>query len=135
MAFDPQIAALTIFCEASSASQDERVAVAHTILNRLQSGKYGRTAAEVCLRRFQFSEWNDDQGDNSNLLRGARTPDTDSVMTMSLAAYWDALQHPETDQTHGSTHYHDKSISPPYWAAKAIKTLETKNFIFYKDVP
>lgn len=132
MAFDRQIAALTIFCEASSASQDERECIAHTIFNRIRSGRFGKTVASVCLKRMQFSEWNGDAADNANLERGADTPESDAVMRACLQAYDDAFV--SNDQTNGATHYHDKSISPPSWTIGATMTLETPKFKFYADV-
>src|SRR6266478_2840111 len=89
MAFDREIVALTTFCEASNASAHERRCVVHTIKNRVRDGRFGATMAEVCLRRFQFSEWNDDAGDNANLLRGARASGGDPVMLDCIAAYAD----------------------------------------------
>jgi spore germination cell wall hydrolase CwlJ-like protein len=134
MAFDNQIAALTIFCEASSATQDERKAVAATIVNRLHDGRFGTTIAGVCLKRFQFSEWNGDAANNANLERGANTPDSDPVMQQCVAAITGALSG-APDPTHGATHYHDKSIPRPGWASAATVAMETPKFIFYKNVP
>lgn len=132
MAFDRQISALTIFCEASSASQYERICVAHTILNRVHSGRFQPTAAGVCLKRYQYSEWNADAADNANLERGANTPDNDPVMIACGQAYDLASQ--QGDPTHNATHYHDKSIAPPSWTIGAEMTLETDKFFFYSNV-
>jgi N-acetylmuramoyl-L-alanine amidase len=135
MAFDTQIAALTIFCEASNASDAERDAIAHVILNRLKTGRWGKTAAAVCLKRMQFSEWNGDAADNANLERGAEASDDDPVLRACVAAFVWARNMP--DPTGGATHYHDKSIAPPAWAGPArgaVVTLETPKFIFYAGV-
>lgn len=130
MAFDKEIVALTIFCEASNSSSLERRAIAHVIKNRIP--RFGDTQAEVCLRRYQFSEWNDDKINNSNLLRGAKAQDNNSIIKDCLAAYTETLT--SIDMTKGATHYHDKTISPPYWTQGATMTLETQDFFFYKDV-
>ncbi len=134
MAFDREIAALTVFCEASSASSAERRDIMHSIFNRLKDGRFGKTIADVCLARYQYSEWNDDRGDNANLRRGAVISDDNPIMIDCLAAY-DEVKAGTSDLTNGSTHYHDKSISPPSWTARATKTLETDKFIFYSHVP
>lgn len=136
MAFDKEIAAMTIYCEASSATPAERRAVAHTILNRIRlgHGRFGATVAEVCLRRYQFSEWNDDKGDNSNLLRAARALVTESALADSIAAFAEASADWTTDPTGDATHYHDKTIAPPSWTEGATMSLETESFMFYRDV-
>lgn len=133
MAFDREIAALTCFCEASNATADERRSVVHTFFNRARSGRYPKTVAGVCLQRYQFSEWNDDQADNRNLERGALTPDADPIMQDCLAAY-DGVASGQPDQTTGATHYHDKSIDPPEWTVGATMCWETPKFFFYKNV-
>lgn len=133
MAFDRPIAALTTFCEASNAAPDERRCVMHVIYNRRADGRFGKTIAEVCLRRIQFSEWNDDKGDNANLLRGADAADDDPVMLDCLAAFDDVAK-AYFDPTGKATHYHDKSIPPPPWAVGATVALVTAKFIFYRDV-
>lgn len=133
MAFDRQIAALTLFCEASNASAEERRCVMHTMFNRVASGRFQKTVAAVCLKRYQFSEFNDDVGDNANLERGALASDNDAAILDCLAAFDEAVNGGQ-DHTGGATHYHDKSISPPSWAIGATKTLETAKFCFYRNV-
>lgn len=133
MAFDRQIAAITCYCEASNASPDERRAVMHTFFNRVVDGRFGKTVASVCLKRYQFSEFNDDAADNANLERAANASDKDPIILECLADF-DAISAGQPDMTHGSTHYHDKSIAPPSWAIGATVTLNTNKFIFYKGV-
>lgn len=134
MAFDKPISAITDYCEASSASPQERRCIMHTIFNRVADGRFGRSPAEVCLRRMQFSEWNGDAANNANLLRAARAADDDPIMLDCMAAF-DEVKAGAADPTNGATHYHDKSIPAPYWAARATVALETGKFIFYKNVP
>ena len=135
MAFDRHIATLTVFCEASGASPDERRAVMHVLFNRLRDPKrrFGVTLAEVCLARFQFSEFNDDPADNANLRRGARARDDDPVI-LSILADYDRVLAGDPDPTRGACHYHDKSIPAPKWASQAAISLETAKFLFYVGV-
>lgn len=132
MAFDTQIAAITIYCEASNGTQAEREAIAHVILNRIKAGRWGKTAAAVCLKRYQFSEWNGDQLDNANLMRAAEAADDDATLRACAAAFVWAKN--IDDPTNGATHYHDKSIAPPAWTVGATMTLETAKFKFYAGV-
>ncbi len=134
MAFDKQIAAITTYCEASSAAAMERRCVVHSYFNRVKDGRFGHTVAEVCLKRYQYSEWNGDAADNANLMRAARAKDDDTIMLDCLVAF-DEVATGAVDPTNGATHYHDKSIAPPYWAVNAQRTLETPKFLFYTAVP
>lgn len=132
MAFDAQICALTIFCEASSSSQDERLAVAHVIRNRVASKRWSTTPSGVCTDYMQFSSWNGDHKSRQNLLRGMNTPDADPVMRACSLAW---LSSGNTfDPTKGATHYTDMSISPPSWTDGAEMTLQTEHFRFYANV-
>lgn len=132
MAFDAQIAALTIFCEASSASQAEREAIAHVILNRVKDPRFPKTAAAVCLQPKQFSEWNGDAVNFRNLSRALEAADDDPTLRACAAAFVWAQQ--LDDPTNGATHYHDKTIAPPYWTKDATLALETDRFRFYSGV-
>lgn len=141
MAFDRQnldrtIAAITVYCEASSATQPELECVAHVIQNRVRDprGRWSKTPAGVCTDYMQFSSWNGDANDRRNLLRAINAVQTDTVMDQAFAA-WDAVASGDTDDpTKGATHYHDKSIAPPSWTQGATMTLETANFMFYANV-
>lgn len=125
---------MTIYCEASSASQDERDAIAHVMVNRLKNpARFGKTLAAVCLKRMQFSEWNGDAADNANLLRAAEVSDDDIILTGSMQSVSYALNG-WPDPTNGATHYHDKSIAPPAWTQGATCTLSTDKFRFYAGV-
>lgn len=135
MAYDKEIVSLTAFCEASNASPFERRCVIHTMVNRLKLKRYGLTLAEVCLKRYQFSEWNDDPANNSNLMRGARTSDNDVTLMDCEYAYNEIIGSGAFDPTKGATHYHDKSISPPLWTSLATLALTTEKFVFYSNVP
>lgn len=112
----------------------------HSQFNRLKDGRFGRSIAEVCLRRFQYSEFNDDALDNANLLRGAGLPAENPAVVDCLKAF-DEILAGAPDPTNRATHYHDKSISPPSWTQKqpdgrqATVALTTPKFIFYSNVP
>lgn len=130
MAYDFQIAALTVYCEASGEPQPARIAVAAVMLNRLRLG-YEKTLAAVCLKRKQFSEWNDDPRNNANLLRGARLDDGDRILLDCEAAVRSAYS--GLDPTSGATHYHDTSVTPA-WTKDATRTAQIGNLVFWKNV-
>ena len=133
MSFDRELASMTIFCEASSETHEGRVAVAAALFNRLKDGRFGKTIASVCLHRYQYSEWDDDRADNSNLLRAAEAPDDEPMIVDSLAAYDEAAA--GADPTMGATHYFADYIAAPAWAAQGTFTVQIGRHKFYKDVP
>ena len=133
MAFDAQIACLTIYAEASGATPAEMEAVACVIRNRAREPeRFGRTVAAVCLAHAQFSSWNGDAGDRANLLRAAVVDDNDRVFNQCKVAWAWSGQAP--DVTRGATHYHDTGIDPPAWTHGARLTLATERFRFYAGV-
>jgi hypothetical protein len=135
VAFDAQIAGITIYCEASDQGRQGREAIAWTLRNRLADGRFGSTIAEVCLRRFQFSEWNGDARNNANLLRAARVPDGDLILGDCLRAFSDVLAGRISDPTGGATHYHEHAMARfPDWTIGAIKTATIAAWFFYRGV-
>lgn len=136
MAFDTAIAAMTIYCEDSSGTHEERVLVAWTIFNRLRARRFAKTVAGVCLKRAQFSEWDGDKVNNANLMRAAEVSDDDPVMRDCVAAFNEAAA-ASVDPTEGATHYYDKSrdSDPPTWSLPpAVLSFTTDNFRFFRNV-
>lgn len=54
---EPQVLALTLYGEARSEQLEGRVAVGCVIRNRVESGRWGSSYREVCLKKWQFSCW------------------------------------------------------------------------------
>ena len=54
----------TIAAETSGKTPEESQAIAHVILNRIQSGKYGETPEDVLLAPSQFEPWSNRFGAN-----------------------------------------------------------------------
>lgn len=132
MAYDKAIAVITVAAEASNQSHPARQGVAASIFNRLADGRFGTTIAAICLKRFQYSEWNGDASDNANLERVAKLPDGDPVILDCAVAYDEAAA--GKDPTGGATHYHDTSIAPPNWTQGATRTCQIGALIFYTNV-
>lgn len=132
MAYDKPIAVITIAAEASNQPHVVRVGVAATILNRVNSGRFQMTAAAVCLKRLQFSEWNADTGDNANLERVALMADDDPVI-LDCAAAWDEAV-AGSDPSNGATHFYADGIPKPLWAVNATLTAKLGSVNFYNNV-
>lgn len=91
-----------------------KVAVAEVIRNRMQSGKFGKTATEVCLAPYQFSGWNTK---DVNRTKALLLDGTDAEYLSCLDAWHQALDH-RTDSVRGAVLYYNPKIvkTPPNWA-------------------
>jgi N-acetylmuramoyl-L-alanine amidase len=127
-------AAKTVWGEARGEGDDGMLAVACVLVNRLRRGRPGHDGSllEVCVRRKQFSCWND--GDpNLDKIR-ALTPD-DALYRRALIAVLRAIDLAGTpaDPTHGATHYHALAVTP-YWAPGMRETATIGRHRFYSAV-
>lgn len=134
MAFDRQIAAATIYAEASGAGPEGIKAVAWVIANRVRSGRWGANAFSVCLWRKQFSCWNDDVTNRADLLRVGKIPISDKLLQSCLDAFDEATTGgKDSDPTGGATFYHNAVMAPPFWASGFVKVGQIGPFIFYRE--
>lgn len=129
MAFDTEIATLTVFMEASGEGPDGIQAVAYVIVNRWKSGKFGTTIAAVCLKPLQFSCWNTS---DSNRMRAAIIADDDPVLQQCQAAVIDAMAHTAPDPTDGALYYFADTIQTPHWVSALNFTARIGHQRFYK---
>ena len=125
------IMARTIWGEARSQGPDGMAGVAHTIINRAwKQTWYGRTYAEVCLKPFQFSCWNENDPNRSKIL-SLQYDDLPLLMALSAAALSLAGEIP--DLTSGATHYHTSGIAPD-WSEGKAPTIRIGDHLFYNNV-
>jgi N-acetylmuramoyl-L-alanine amidase len=111
---------LTLYGEARGEDPAGRIAVANVIKNRLSAGRFGATLAEVCLKRKQFSCWNENDPNRDLLLatlpeyRGGR------LGPVLRECRWIAhglVNGQFADNTHGATHYlRTELIEQTSWA-------------------
>lgn len=135
MAFaDRTIGTIVIACEADSQPRDAQVGVGACLFNRLRLGRYGESVAAVCLKRIQFSEFNDDKANNANLMRVA-VMGTNHPAVISAAAAYDAAASGE-DPVDGATHFYADGIDPPNWSLPpAVLARKIGKLNFFKNVP
>lgn len=135
MAEDLAIGRYTVFAEASNQPTAAQLGVAYSIVNRLRSGRFGSTIAAVCLEWEQYSSWNGDRGDRSDLLRAATVADDDPAYQACCAALQAAIDGSQPDPTGGATHYYDTSVQAPYWALPPAQvSARLGDLIFYTGV-
>ena len=130
-------AARTLWQEARGEPLEGQIAVAHAIVNRRNSGRWGSTLAEVCLSRAQFSGWYSPRGSAPNVTHDPNFPaacrlaDADPLL-QSLAALIIAAES-EADPTDGANNYYAASMNtPPAWATTMEPVGKIGNQFFFK---
>jgi N-acetylmuramoyl-L-alanine amidase len=122
----------TLCGEARGESIQGQVAVVNTILNRYKNDrkKYGKTIHDVCLKRYQYSCWNESDPNFNKLIQ---LECYDSVQRVIAGLGLLGLL---VDNSKGATHYHTKQIIPSWIKdpTKMQKTVEIGNHIFYVEI-
>lgn len=132
---DLEVLAKTIYGEARGEGVSGMEAVACVILNRVKvalnhGGKYwwGNDIKSVCLKKYQFSCWNENDP-NSRVL--SKDLSGNSVYMLCEAVASRAIKGCIPDQTGCATHYHTKSVKPK-WAENQVPTAVIGHHLFYK---
>lgn len=122
---------MTLRMEAGGEGREGMRAVAHVLFNRLRK-QDAATIAGVCLRRLQFSCWNDDKVNGSLRLRTAELPDDDPILNLARSLL-DDVENGDADPTRGATHY--KRIGTDAdWALGHIPSVVIGHHEFFNDV-
>jgi spore germination cell wall hydrolase CwlJ-like protein len=135
---DREILARTLWGEARGEGLAGQLAVAWTIRNRVFDGKqkswWGEGYAGVCLAKWQFSCWNQNDP-NYAYLSGAK-PIPAGQFKQAMEAANAVIDGTVDDMTGGATHYYATSMpKPPAWVKGAKLTLAMGHHKFYTDVP
>lgn len=130
--FEVACIALAIYFEARSESLEGQVAVANTIMNRVESPYFPNTPCgvvqqgrywqgNVIRNQCHFSYWCDGKPETINDERAY-------TLALSIAINADKLY----DVTGGATYYHREDVSP-YWADALLTQRKIGRHIFYKE--
>jgi spore germination cell wall hydrolase CwlJ-like protein len=120
----------TIFGEARGEPFEGKIAVGHVILNRVEEGGKDHSIGAACLRREQFSCWNEGDPNRYWILNtGIDNPHMLSCLHAAIEAIEEKAK--GEDLTHGATHYHTRQVHP-YWAEGVTPLFEIGNHIFYR---
>ncbi|KKU98288.1 MAG: hypothetical protein UY28_C0004G0026 [Candidatus Amesbacteria bacterium GW2011_GWB1_48_13] len=120
---------ITMWMEARGEPHEGRVAVGEVIRNRMKK-KYssdGTVAGTVALR-YQFSGWNDDYGNNQQLIASLKIDDADAIVQDCIAAWKESET---SDLTGGALFYVNLSIVQPGWAKKCKAVTKIGNHTFF----
>lgn len=130
-----------LYGEARGEAIEGQVAVANVILHRLDTGRWGTDIRTVILAPHQFScMWPELGGPDygATLAFAGRCYDLNNLsrteLQLRLVAEG-ALRPALVDNVGGATHYFDKSIAAPAWAAApAVQTATIGRFHFFRNV-
>ena len=127
---DLDIAAKTVWGEARSEGDLGMLAVACVIVNRAKR-KAGRLA-DVCLKPFQFSCWNDNDP-NRPLLDDLTL--NDSSFQLAMLAALQVIQGLSFPCGVGTeTHYYRAGSPVPHWAVGKQKSFAIGRHIFFSNI-
>src|SRR3990167_11215599 len=106
---DVDILARTIYGEAEGESRQGKIAVAHTVLNRVKDGvRWSRVVAAVCMQPRQYSCWNNESRRVHILL--TVTDRSDGIFKECRDLALGTLSGSYPDPTNGANHYFNPSI-------------------------
>lgn len=132
---DAQILALTIYGEARGESAEGKIAVGSVILEREKRKKYGKGISGVCLKKWQFSCFNEADPNYKKLL--SIIEQWDGVMATNYQfnncyGIAEGLLDSRIEPNITATHYHTLKSSP-YWKDKLKYVGTIGNHKFYLE--
>jgi len=121
---------VTVFQEAEGEPYEGKVAVAEVILRRTKRRYMSDgTVAGTCLRRLQFSGWNDN---SKNRIRSLQIDTSTPVVDECVRAWVEADKGSEI--VPDCCHYYNAHIASPPWANGAEVVAVIGNHTFLKGV-
>ncbi len=121
--------ALTIWREARGESRAAKLAVAHSILNRVaRPSWWGQDVLGVVFKRWQYSSLTAPGDPNLVAWPGGRDAAWQECLAIARDVLGGAAGAPAFP---GADSYHDTSIAPPAWTAKARYCGQSGRIRFY----
>lgn len=122
---------LTVWGEARGQGPDEWAAVIWVIRNRASRPSWwGRTMREVCLKRSQFSCWNERDPNRAKMLA---LPFGDPILVKIRAVLEQVMMGAIPDPTDGATHYAVTGLNPA-WAEGKEPCFATAAHEYWNDI-
>jgi spore germination cell wall hydrolase CwlJ-like protein len=136
MSQDEKFLALTIWGEARNGGKDGMRAVAHVILNRMNSKRdFGDSVREVVRNRKAFSCWNRGDPNRDLMMNIGKLDKHGEDYKMWKAAQKIAkkvMRGHDKDPTHGSLFYHTAGVDPS-WNDGQNPVAKIAGHLFYKN--
>ena len=133
---EQDLLAACIWGEARGEPRRGKIAVANVVFNRINHpNRWGNTIHSVCLQRWQFSCFNENDPNSEVIKEGI--PHTVGYLMCSLIASM-AIDGELADVTQtypelpGATHYHNSMITPD-WSTKLQYLTQIGKHKFYRE--
>lgn len=126
-----EIVARTIYGEARSHDEEDAMAIACVIRNRVGYRNWPNNFTDVCLQPLQFSVWNEGDAGRARMLRAVRGKDEwfDRCYAIAEAVIAGRID----DKTRTATHYHTRAVSPR-WSRKKLPCYQTQGHLFFNNI-
>lgn len=127
------LAIITIWTEAQGEPYEGKLGVGEVIRNRmLRNYSSDGTVAGTVARRYQFSAWNDDAGNNALLIKALKIDDSDPTVIECIRAWHESAR---TNLVKGAVLYCNLSVLSvrPNWAVEEKKTITIGGHTFFSD--
>jgi N-acetylmuramoyl-L-alanine amidase len=131
---DRHVIALTAWGEARSLREDGIQATICVVQNRLASGVawWGKTLRDICLKPWQFSCWNENDPNRSQMLA---VSDNDPDMVMALGFADQALAGALPDNVNQADSYYDLDLKErPLWSIGRQPVAQIGTQLYFKTV-
>jgi N-acetylmuramoyl-L-alanine amidase len=131
---DRHVLALTSWGEARSLREDGMQATLCVVQNRLASGVtwWGASLRGICLEPWQFSCWNANDPNRSQMLA---VPDDDPDMTVALSLADQALAGTLVDNTNQADSYYCIDLKDrPIWSIGRAPVAQIGSQLYFKTV-
>lgn len=123
----------TVWMEARGEPFMGQQAVAHVILNRLKTIRWGHALGAVVLAPLQFSCWNSDSPTRRALAYVNET--LDGSWLQVCEAVWAATRPTAIDPTGGARHYYNPAVAHPHWdQGQTLPRVTIGRHVFVRDV-
>jgi len=117
-----EIVATVLILEAGGEKDDRCMSAIYEVICNRQIKRH-LSKIEVCLQKYQFSEFNDGKI-KEKIAKAKKHPKYKKALSLISM---------KTDYTQGATHFYSTNIAKPYWAKKMKETLALGAFKFYKE--
>lgn len=131
------VLARTLYGEARGELVRGKEAVASVVINRVRRARdrggvywWGHDIESVCKKPWQFSCWN---VNDPNRAKIERVDENNRTFQTCLRIARRAIAGAMKDPTDGATHYHVRSMTPP-WAQTKKASAIIGNHAFYNDI-
>lgn len=119
---------LCVWREARGETKEAQIAVAHSILNRVNHPKWwGNSISAVVTRKWQYSSMTDPHDPQLTTWPVFGDASWASCFDAAVGALSGSYENPVP----GADSYHDTSIQPPSWAATSHRLEQIGHLVFY----